>query len=154
MNIFVTSPDPVQSAIDLDDKRVVKMILESAQMLSTAIIEHGGIGPYKITHKNHPCTVWARQTSANYKWLYDHFMALMNEYTHRYDKPHACEKLAPMLSAGVNIVPAGGLTPFANCSLFKKIETITAYRYTMSCKWRADKRPASWKKRLPPSWKI
>jgi hypothetical protein len=154
MNIFVTSPDPVESAVNLDDKRVIKMILESAQMLSTAMVVHNGPGPYKITHKNHPCTVWARTTSANYKWLYDHYVALMDEYTYRYGKKHACEGISYLLAKGEQLVPQGDLTPFANCSLFKELDVVEAYQRTMNHKWHNDKRPAYWKKRLPPPWKM
>ena len=75
MNIFVTHLDPVKCAQNLDDKRVIKMILESAQMLSTSINVSGGKGPYKTTHVNHPCSVWVRSSNANYYWLLNHFQA-------------------------------------------------------------------------------
>ena len=89
MNIFVTDPDPVISAQTLCDKHVVKMVLESAQMLSTAWREPNDLRSsefsskyadehelYKTAHPNHPCSIWVRQARENYKWLYRHFVAL------------------------------------------------------------------------------
>lgn len=91
MNIFVLDLDPVLAAQYQCDKHVVKMILESAQLLSTA--HHELDSPlkelcYRPTHKNHPCAIWARTTLGNYNWLYEHFQALSDEYTRRYGKVH------------------------------------------------------------------
>jgi hypothetical protein len=71
VNIFVLHKHPRQAARMQCDQHVVKMTLESAQMLSTVINELGGEGPYKSTHVNHPCSVWARQSLGNFLWLYD-----------------------------------------------------------------------------------
>ena len=63
MNIFVPYPDSMKCAEALDDLRLNKMILETAQLLSTAARFHGYVGNvYGSTHINHPCSVWARQT--------------------------------------------------------------------------------------------
>ena len=113
MNIFYVSKDPCIAAISLCDKHVVKMIVESAQMLSTAhrvldeeqfpnkeLFKH----IYKATHKNHPCNVWVRESISNYNWLFQHFDILMKEYTRRYNKTHACNKLCHWLySAPIKI---------------------------------------------------
>lgn len=113
MNIFFVSEDPIEAAQSLVDKHVVKMILESAQLLSTAHrVLDGSEGfyvndkgknkkflylndsrekvLYKETHINHPSAVWCRQSVENYLWLVEHFFALMNEYMHRYKKIHKC----------------------------------------------------------------
>ncbi len=90
MNIFYLDKDPVKAAQVQYNKHVVKMILESAQMLCTAH-HHYGNGdnvPYKKAHYNHPSTIWVRQNSIHYDWLYDHMVALGNEYTKRYGKTH------------------------------------------------------------------
>ena len=82
--------DPRKAAEYQYNKHVVKMILESAQMLCTAH-HHYGNGdnvPYKKAHYNHPSTIWTRQNSRNYYWLYHHMLALGNEYTKRYNKTH------------------------------------------------------------------
>ena len=94
MNIFYVSKSPKEAAEFLPDKLIVKMPLESAQMLCTAHRIHSdedwcdANGIYKTAYKNHPCTIWARTTSDNYLWLYSHFIALCSEYTRRYGKEH------------------------------------------------------------------
>ena len=66
MNIFVSSFDAREAAKALDDKRLIKMVLETAQILSTNINLAGlRQGPYKTTHQNHPAVVWCRQSHAN-----------------------------------------------------------------------------------------
>ena len=92
MNIFYFDDCPVKSAEAQPDKMLVKMPLETAQMLCTAHRVLDGddyadsVGLYKEAYKNHPCTVWARQSRGNYEWLYTHFLALGMEYTYRYGK--------------------------------------------------------------------
>ena len=82
MNIFYLDRNPVIAAQMMCDKHVVKMILESAQMLSTAHRVLDGddraneTGLYKMAHKNHPSTIWVRASSENYRWLWKHFDAL------------------------------------------------------------------------------
>ena len=97
MNIFYLDECPKKSAQLQYNKHVVKMILESAQMLCTAHHVLGSptmnIGedvdiPYKMAHKNHPSTVWVRESIYHYDWLWNHMMALGNEYTKRYGKTH------------------------------------------------------------------
>ena len=90
MNIFYLDKDPAKAASYFYDKHKVKMILESAQMLCTAH-HHYGNGdnvPYKKAHYNHPSTIWCRQNAIQYMWLYDHMIALGEEYTKRYKKTH------------------------------------------------------------------
>jgi len=93
MNIFYLDKDPVKAAQVQYNKHVVKMILESAQMLCTAHHCYGDKDqvenvPYKQAHLNHPSTVWTRRSKSTYMWLYDHMMALGDEYTKRYGKTH------------------------------------------------------------------
>jgi len=108
MNIFVTDPCPKKSAEYLDTKRVNKMILESAQLLSTALREHGYIGNdiYKSTHKNHPSNVWTRKSRENYKWLLKHFEALALEYYKRRKVMHkSYTKLNSILRKNMATIP-------------------------------------------------
>lgn len=93
MNIFVLDKNPAAAAQMQCDRHVVKMVLESAQMLCTAVNALGGEARYKTAHVNHPCSIWARETSGNFFWLYDHGMALAEEYTHRYGKVHRSEEV-------------------------------------------------------------
>ena len=103
MNIFYLDKDPDVAAKMMCDKHVVKMILESALMLSTAhrVIDGDNradkAGFYKMAHKNHPSTIWVRTSKKNYEWLWLHFDALLKEYTHRYSKHHATERLRNIL---------------------------------------------------------
>jgi len=119
MNIFYLDKDPWKAAKYQYNKHVVKMILESAQMLCT--VHHKYMGedadvPYKPTHKNHPSTVWAARSAENYEWLYKHFLALCHEYTLRYGKVHLSHIKC---RDKVNILPGGmlqtGLTEMPQC---------------------------------------
>ena len=90
MNIFYLHENPQVAASYMYNKHVVKMILESAQMLCTAHHHYGNHDvPYKQAHYNHPSTIWARESRNHYYWLYLHMMALGDEYTRRYGKIHS-----------------------------------------------------------------
>ena len=90
MNIFYLDKCPNKAAKVQYNKHVVKMILESAQMLCAAhhVLGNSDDLPYKLAHKNHPSTIWARENSLHYDWLYEHFVALSREYRKRYGKTH------------------------------------------------------------------
>ena len=93
MNIFYLDKNPDKAAQYQYNMHVVKMILESAQMLCTAHHCYGDAEqkanvPYKQAHLNHPSTVWARQSRETYTWLYYHMIGLGNEYEKRYNKQH------------------------------------------------------------------
>jgi len=88
MNIFYLDRNQTECAKAHYDTHVVKMILESAQLLSTAHHLLGGIGPYKKTHDNHPSAVWVRSNVSHYMWLYILMEELGKEYTHRFGKVH------------------------------------------------------------------
>ena len=103
MNIFVTDRCPVQSARNLPDKHIVKMPLETCQMLSIIYSDwYYGVGklykqdgtPYRTSHgafRNHPCTQWAAANQYNLAWLILHGVALCDEYHQRYlPKVHTC----------------------------------------------------------------
>lgn len=133
MNIFVTDPDPVISAQTLCDKHVVKMILESAQMLSTAWREYSTEYSdenelYQAAYINHPCTIWTQSTRENYRWLYKHFIALCEEYTHRYGKSHASARLkGPLMWA-----------PFKPRSVLATIEQPYGFVLAMPDEYKSD----------------
>ncbi len=119
MNIFYLHKDPEKAARYQYNKHVVKMILESAQMLCT--VHHKYMGddadvPYKATHRNHPSTLWAGETANNYAWLYDHFVALSEEYKKRYGREHLsytkCKNKVNFLPGGMLEV---GLTDMPQC---------------------------------------
>ena len=106
MNIFVTDPDPCESAKVLPDKHVVKMPLETCQMLAVVyskwyfnwgdeLLHKKDGSPYntkKGAFRGHPCTVWAAEDIHKTAWLIAHGVALCYEYWKRYDKIHSCSK--------------------------------------------------------------
>ena len=105
MNIFVTDSCPIQSARNLPDKHIVKMPLETCQMLAIIYSDwYYGVGklyksdgtPYRTAHgafRNHPCTQWAAADQYNLAWLIEHGLALCFEYTARYNKVHTCQNV-------------------------------------------------------------
>lgn len=119
MNIFFLHESPGYAAQMMVDKHVVKMILESAQLLSTAhrvldgkeYIDDSGKRKvkrwklkgvkekelYSATHVNHPSAKWVRENALHYMWLYSHFVSLLEEYTYRYGKQHKCERMCRYL---------------------------------------------------------
>ena len=158
MNIFYFYDCPVLSAQAQPDKMLVKMPLETAQMLCTAHRELDGdeyadeVGLYKRAYWNHPCTVWARESSANYFWLYKHFLALGKEYTFRYGKTHnSVDKLARALFKQPDNIKRIGMTPLAQAmpDKYKNNDPIKAYRdYCIN-----EKHYAKWEKgRAIPNW--
>ena len=158
MNIFYFYDCPVLSAQAQPDKMLVKMPLETAQMLCTAHRELDGdeyadeVGLYKRAYWNHPCTVWARESSANYFWLYKHFLALGKEYTFRYGKTHnSVDKLARALFKQPDNIKRIGMTPLAQAmrDKYKDDDPIKAYRdYCIN-----EKHYAKWEKgRAMPNW--
>lgn len=103
MNIFYLHQEPVVAANYLHDKHVVKMILESAQILCTVYARYGQSAPYKPTHQNHPSVVWAGDTVQQYQWLFRHAWELCNVYRRTYGRTHACEAVL----RGLERPPAG-----------------------------------------------
>lgn len=156
MNIFILSEDPIQAARYQCNKHVVKMILESAQLLVTAFPE--GETPYKHTHFNHPCAKWTRQSIANYEWLLSHAIELCNEYTRRYDRVHKTENIIKSLKRPN--LPNIGMTEFVRAikepwkSQSNKMSIVDAYRHyylgdkARFAKWEPRTREPSWWKTL------
>lgn len=160
MNIFVTDPCPKKSAQALDDKRVIKMILESAQILSTVI---RGLNQeyadsrnlYKKTHTGHPCVKWAGQSRSNYLWLLSHMQALLDEYTYRFGKHHKSGGLVPAFQEYAPRMLDPGLIPFVNCTDFKHVPDVhNAYRQALASKWKNDKLVPRWTQTIEPEWRI
>lgn len=153
MNIFILDTDPVIAAKMQFDKHVVKMVLETAQILAAVHHRYGDHSVrYKETHKNHPCTRWAGDSAQNYKWLWQHGMELCKEYTRRYKKTHACEQL---FTGELVNPPEGlrysGMTNFAQAmpDEYKHADPVRAYRqYYLGAK----REIAEWRHCSPPSW--
>lgn len=130
MNVFALHYDPRQAARWHCDAHVVKMVLETAQLLCTAHHLTGSTAPYRPTHANHPCAVWARDSQANYLWLCELGLELCREYTARYGRVHASEKVLWELSRNAPDLPYRGLTPFAQAMPkdLKGSDPVEAYR--------------------------
>ena len=142
MNRFIIDHHPAAIAKSLCDQHIVKMPLEEAQMLSTAVRHHAGDeyaddnNIYKTAYMNHPCTIWARECRENYVYAVVLLEAMSDEYTHRYGKVHKSSLLLPAFKSATEYVPANGegLTAHPQCfSGFDQLKTnelwpITAYR--------------------------
>jgi hypothetical protein len=178
MNIFYLHHDPKTCAELHNDKHVVKMILEYAQLLSTAHrvldgIQVVGVSKsgrkqtryeiydnrdsilYSSTHVNHPSAIWVRQSYENYDWLYQLFVAVLKEYTYRYGRIHATARLVDALNTPPAHIPKGvGFTeptPAMPEEFRVKNNSIQSYiNYYVGAK----KHLANWKKRTIPSWYV
>ena len=151
MNIFYLHNDPTKCAIYHNDKHVVKMILETAQLLCGVHWTTGGEAPYKLSHKNHPCSIWARQDINNYIWLCELGLELCEEYTYRYGKRHKTYDILQWCMGNRPNIPNNGFTPppLAMPTEYKEECHIQSYRnYYMG-----EKRGFSnWKNRDIPTW--
>ena len=179
MNIFYLNKNPDMAAVEHVDKHVVKMIVEYAQLLSTAKRMLDGIeytdysknnrkikryrleNPnhdkviYKACHYNHPSAVWARASRMNYRWLYDLFVALCDEYTYRYGKKHSTDlKLRVLLAMAPKNIPdkpftqpTPAMSHYPDCIV--EGDSLKSYHnYYIEAKNSF----AKWTKRSVPSW--
>ena len=151
MNIFVLDEDVEKCAEYHCDKHVIKMILESAQMMSAVVRLQGYDIGYKLTHKNHPCTIWARKSLSNYKWLKTLTTLLNAEYRYRYDKNINHKSYDMVLTLPTPKLPDIGLTPFAQAmpEQYRNTDAVKAYRdYYINEKSSF----LTWTKRITPKW--
>ena len=169
MNLFVLSLCFRECAEWMFDKHVSKMILEAVQMLSTAkhLLDPFPVDSeeekliYKISHKNHPVSIWIRTSLENYLWTLDMVSAMHDEWKYRYNhsetKMHASFLVAQNLrkfAPRQECFPERMLTPFAQAmpDEYKCEDAVEAYkRYYQSPEKR---KIASWKRRNPPSWYV
>ncbi len=136
MNIFYLDRDPKIAAEMHCDKHVVKMILESAQMMSTAhrVLDGDAYADdkrlYKVAHKNHPCTVWVRSSRDHYDWLFQLWVHLLEQYTTRYGKYHKSELLLHGLCTDPKAIQRNGFVDPPQCmpAYCKNDDTVEAYR--------------------------
>jgi len=175
MNIFILDNDIDKCAEYHLDKHIVKMPLESAQMLCTTHWIHKYVGyvprkinaeeravvmeakktdprpfPYLPTMENHPCTIWVRQSLDNYEWLYCLSLALNDEYGYRYGKSHKSVDEVILKLPEIDL-PRKGLTPFAQAmpDEYKNENAVVAYREYYN---KDKKHILAYKYREVPSW--
>jgi len=154
MNIFVLDWDVKKCAMYHNDKHVVKMILETAQLLCG--VHHMTESPsenvpYKLSHKNHPCSIWARESMDNYLWLCELGMELCAEYTFRYGKRHKSQQVIEWCIDNRPNIPEEGFTVPAKAmpDQYKVEDVVQSYRnYYLGEK----KSFSNWKNRNVPSW--
>ncbi|WP_236869942.1 hypothetical protein [Candidatus Bandiella numerosa] len=154
MNIFYLDDDIAKCAQSHADSHVIKMILESVQILCTALFINGVEAPYKPTHKKHPCTLWASESLSNWLWLKDLTIELNKEYKFRWNKKS--DHLSYSVMASLNL-PRGfikdiGITqrPQAMPDIYKvKDDPLSAYRKYYTIGKRSLHRYTN---RKPPFW--
>jgi len=158
MNIFFLHFDAQIAATHHCDKHVVKMILESAQLLySSHWVTDATRLPanaYKKTHSNHPCAIWVRESGANYRWLCELGLALCDEFTFRYGKVHKTRAHLQWLSANPPALPEVGVTEIRQAmpAEYKRPNPVEAYRaYYIENKLKL-RGIVRYSKRHAPSW--
>lgn len=150
MNIFALDDDPRLAAEYQCNKHIVKMPVETAQLLSTYLLLIGASpqGLYRCTHGGHPCQQWLHESPANVKWLIEHGLELCRQYEKWRKRVHGSEKVirrcAAMMPADVKLSMARDHTPFALAmpDEFKLANRVLAYRYLYQAKknWPYDGR--------------
>lgn len=154
MNIFFLDYNTKKCAEYHCDKHVVKMILETAQLLCGVHHTTNQVSdevPYKLSHKNHPCAIWARESLSNYLYLCDLGLELCKEYTYRYGKRHKSQQVIEWCMINKPQIPDIDFTtpPKAMPDEYKVIDVVESYRnYYMGAK----KNFAVWKNRDIPEW--
>lgn len=175
MNIFALDQSPVKSAMYHCDKHCVKMIVETAQLLSTAhrvldgqeivtkknnrkktiwkLNDERETTIYAATHRNHPSAIWVRSTRENYLWATELLKALCSEYTHRYSRVHKTEYsgVVKQLEKVPSNIKNDKLEPFALAmpDEYKGVDKVESYRkYYVGSKSHMFK----WKNREVPDW--
>ena len=158
MNIFAIEGntdtgeiDWIESAKSQDNYRVVKMILESCQMLCTVLNEFSDkqVTPYRSTHKSHPSTKWVAASSANFESLIEHTMSMIEEYNVRFGKVHKCvtvlDKCLELYDSSLFPTDVSTTLPLAMPPEFRSDNIIESYRRFYASKPRvrypADKVP-------------
>lgn len=161
LNIFVLDRDPIKAAEYHCDKHVGKMLVEAAQLLSTAHhVLDGDDAPegiYMPTHRNHPCAVWVRQNMDNYDWVWGLGFRLGIEFERRYGKTHKTQEVISKLTRGPYALgnPEGGVCweakdfALAMPDKYKTDDPVESYR----AYYRAEKAHiAKWEHGPTPPW--
>lgn len=182
MNIFILHEDPKEAAIMHCERHILKMIIEHTQMLAASYYhtigisrkkeiaenqekvsqlfkgfprkdEDGNDKPYAITHVNHPCTVWTRESLTNFNWLLDCTKYMCEEFTYRYGGKHSVEFIIDWMYENPPNLKDIGLTEFAQAmpDVYKSDSATEAYRkyYAykttyMKVNWKLEERIPNW----------
>jgi len=152
MNIFVLDSDQKKCAIYAADQHLNKMILESAQMLCTALNENGIQAPYRSFNPKHPCNIWVMESLTNWQWLKQHALNLETERHYRFPDSNEHKSISIIISLPEPPISDIGLTPSAQAmpEIYRvNGDAVQAYRNF----YIHDKsRFATWTRRSPPEW--
>lgn len=157
MNVFFCDRDPVLAARALADRHVVKMPLETAQILSTVVALHGGdtTGLYKPTHERHPVT-WATCADSGYRsWVAAHGFALADEYTRRFGRTHGSLGVLQRAFDALGAPELEEPWTFAICVPDEHLvpdDPVTSYRRALAAKYAAWGDAARWTNATRPTW--
>lgn len=176
MNLFFLSRNPREAAQAHYNKHVVKMVLETAQLLCSAHrlldgARAAGVSKsgrkqttwvlpdeareralYRASHANHPVAVWVRASRAHYEWAFALFVQLLEEYSFRYEKVHACAKLIDALAAPPRCIPDAGFVDPPPCmpELYRASgDVVACYRAYYR---EGKKNLLAYKAREAPAW--
>ncbi|MBN2415488.1 hypothetical protein JXO52_06585 [bacterium] len=152
MNIFILDEDVPACARYHCDQHVVKMILESVQILCTALSGKGFVTPYRPTHRQHPCVLWTERSYDNFLWLRRLALELNGEYRYRFGREQDHKSITVLHEISGHRYERQGLTEFAQAMPAEyRVEgdAVAAYRrYYIGEKLRF----ARWTKREIPGW--
>ncbi|MCF7793667.1 MAG: pyrimidine dimer DNA glycosylase/endonuclease V [Candidatus Cloacimonetes bacterium] len=152
MNIFILDEDMQKCAEYHADQHVVKMILESTQILCTALNENGIIAPYKSTHVNHPCTLWTGKSLSNWIWLRNFTLKLNEEFKFRFNHKDDHKSAKVTLELKEPPIPDLGLTEFAQAMPEKYRVPGNAVKAYRSFYIGEKSGFTTWTKRSVPAW--
>jgi hypothetical protein len=161
MNIFAFDPDPAKCALWLDDVRANKMVVETCQLLSSAVhCNSSGVSwpVYKMAYMGHPCTIWAASSKGNFAWLLEYLKALLCR------KPtHNSGALVPVFECFLKdgSFPFDKQTQFRNCTRnveqgvdFRHLKNVhEAYRLYICERWKNDTITLTWFSGVEPEWR-
>jgi len=156
MNVFACDPNPKEAAIQLADRHVIKMTLETAQILSTVVHAYGLDTHYlyKPTHRNHPIVTACVLDSHYLSWVAQHGLALANEYLCRFDKHHASSVVLDRAIARLKPLKYDYsliVFPLAMPVEFKCEDPHLSYRNYLRSKYLEWNNP-KWTRANPPAW--
>lgn len=169
MNLFVTDIDPVICAMNLDDKRVGKLLMECNQMMSLALKTHWEDDSFVFyetiseltsgfSHLNHPVSIWVRETRGNYDWTLAHAKALAQEWEFRFGRQHGSAQRLTFMEREAYRIPDGILQPFQNSARngeidFTYLPVPYSYRHYLHNRWNSDVRAVTFTGRQEPAWR-
>ena len=156
MNLFALDTNPEVAAQYHCDSHTVKMVLESAQILSTVGHKYGLTPPYRATHRSHPAVLWSGENNSNLLWTIDLFKFLLKEYKFRYNKIHASTVVYNWINGNIielfEKMPLGQMTDFVQCmpEQYRSNNPVESYRqYYINekasfAKWQHGRGKPSW----------